>query len=161
MIISAFIDASPLISFFKIERFDLLEIIGTPLACTDFVAAEVIHPRKPLEKALIHKQIVEIPTVDLKVLKDVEHLYTQGLGRGEASSILAAKGHRCSLVLDDKKARKIASKKKISLFSTADIIVQNIKADVLTVSEADTFIAKWYSIGEFPVAVKTFDSLMN
>jgi len=158
--ISAFVDASPLISFLKIARFDLLEIVGKPLACTDFVAAEVKRPRQAFEEVIAQDRITEIPVTDPALLLEVEQLYERGLGRGEASSILLAEAHKCSLIIDDKNARKIAKKKKIPLHSTAEIIVQNIQSNVLTLDEADGFISEWLLLGEFPVSVKTFKTLI-
>lgn len=154
------VDTSPLISFLKIERFDLLGVLEGSLACTDFVQAELKRPREAFEDVLACKKIKEIPLTDTSLLLEVERLYEKGLGRGEASSIVLAEHQGCGLLMDDKRARKEASKRNITLYSTADIIVQNIQADSLTLVEADRFIARWRSLGEFPVSCKSFKDLL-
>ena len=155
------IDASPLISFLKLARFDLLEVLNAPLACTDFVRAEVQRPREALETLLASQKLQEIPLTDPALLLEVEQLYGQGLGRGEASSIVLAQQQGYGLIIDDKKARKEASKRQIILHSTAEIVVQNIQMGNLTLSEADGFIVTWRSLAEFPVSCRTFKDLMG
>lgn len=154
------VDASPLISFLKLGRFDLLEAIAKPLACTDFVRVEVNRPREELNNVLARGRITEIPLTDPLQLLEVEQLYEKGLGRGEASSIVLAQQQRYELLLDDKKARKLAAGRNISLYSTSDIIIHNIQMGQLTLAEADHFITVWQSMGEFPVSCKTFKDLM-
>lgn len=154
------VDASPLISVLKLGRFDLLEILTTPLACTDFVQAEIKRPQEPLKMLLSENRLKEIPIVDPSMLLEVEQLYQQGLGRGEASSILLAHHHGYPLILDDKQARKKALLRQVVLYSTAEIIVRNIKAGVLTVAEADDFILQWRLLGEYPVSCTTFNELL-
>jgi len=161
LMIAAFIEASPLASFLQIGRLDLLKIVGTPLACTDWVAEEVISSCNPLEQSLIRKQVIEIPTVDTGVLSEVEKLYKQGLGRSEASSILSAKAHGCSLILDDRKARELALKhKRLHLYSTVEVIVCNIEAGVLSLKDADTFIDRWHVPKGIPTTVRSFRELL-
>lgn len=155
------VDASPLISFLKIERFDLLEALHHPILCTDFVAREVNRPRDAFTALLSAQRIVEIPTTDPVQLLEIERLYEQrGLGRGEASSIVLAEAKGCTLVLDDKNARKHALKRGIVLSSTAEIVVLNIQTGRLTLPEADSFIVKWHHLSEFPVLCKTFAELL-
>ncbi|MEP1079371.1 hypothetical protein NDI52_28590 [Leptolyngbya sp. PL-A3] len=154
------VDASPLISFLKIGRFDLLGIFNIPLACTDFVRAEVRRPRESLENLIISQQIKEIPLVDPTHLLEVEKLRAEGLGRGEASSIVLAQDHAYRLILDDKRARKKALKMNVTPYSTVDVIVCNIQARKLTLQEADSFIFEWKALGEFPVSCKSFQEFL-
>jgi predicted nucleic acid-binding protein len=154
------IDASPLISFLKISRFDLLEVFNKPLACTDFVRAEVNRPREEFNNVLACGRVLEIPLTDPLQLLEIEQLYEKGLGRGEASSIILAQQGGYDLILDDKKARKLASERSIRLYSTADLIIHNIQLGHLTLAEADSFITTWQTLGEYPVSCKTFQDLM-
>jgi predicted nucleic acid-binding protein len=155
------VDASPLISFLKLARFDLLKIVNQPLACTDFVQAEVKRPKEQFETLLATGEIKQIPLVDPYHLLEVEQLYAKGLGRGEASSIILAQQYSYGLIMDDNHARKAAVERGIALYSTTEIVVWNIKAGIITLSEADVFIATWRSLGEFPVSCKTFRDLVS
>ena len=155
-----FIDASPLISFLKISRFDLLEVFNKPLACTDFVRVVVKRSREELETLLACKRIVEIPLTNPYQLLEVEQLYGKGLGRGEASSIVIAQQGGFELVIDDKKAIKLALERNVKLYSSADVVIQNIRIGHLTLAEADSFITTWRSLAEFPVSCKSFKELI-
>jgi predicted nucleic acid-binding protein len=151
------VEASPLISFLKIDRFDLLEILETPLACTDFVRAEIQRPREKLEEILASGLLVEIPLETPQHLLDVEKLYERGFGRGEASSIVLAQAEGYGLVMDDK---KVAIVRNIKVITTAEVIVLNIQRSNITLNEADGFIDQWKVLGEFPVSAKTFADLI-
>ncbi|MEP1075184.1 hypothetical protein NDI52_07230 [Leptolyngbya sp. PL-A3] len=155
------VDAPPLISFSKIGKFDLLEILALPLACTDFVRAEVRRSREPLENLFAVQRLKEIALIDPAQLLEVEQLYGEGLGRGEASSIVLARHKGYSLILDAKRARKKAEARSVLLHSTAEIVIQNIRAGMLTMTEADTFIAQWQLLGEFPLSYKSFTELLS
>lgn len=155
------VDASPLISFLKLGRFDLLKALNQPLACTDFVQAQVKQPREQFEILLIEGEIKEIPLVDPAHLLEVEQLYEKGLGRGEGSSIILAAQHHYGFIVDDKDARDEASARGITLYSTTEIIMRNINAGESTWTEADRFITIWRSLGEFPVSCKTFKDFVS
>jgi predicted nucleic acid-binding protein len=155
------VEASPLISFLKIDRFDLLEILDKPLVCTDFVRAEVKRPRERLDEILTIGRLNEIPLQDPSLLLEVETLYGRGLGRGEASSIVFAQSKGYGLIIDDKRARKIAVSRNVTLISTTEIVVLNIQKGNITLAEADGFIEAWKDLGEFPVVVKSFSEVMS
>jgi predicted nucleic acid-binding protein len=154
------VDASPLISFLKLDRFDLLEIQGKPLACTDFVRAEIQRSREKLDEVLASALLKEIPLENPQHLLEVEKLYERGLGRGEASSIVLAQAEGYGLVMDDKRAKKVAKACNVKVISTAEVVVLNIQRGKTTLIEADGFIGQWKTLGEFPVSVKTFADLV-
>jgi predicted nucleic acid-binding protein len=154
------IEASPLISLLKIDRFDLLEIFNKPLACTDFVQAEIQRPREKLTENLTSGLLKEISTENPQHLLEIEKLYERGLGRGEASSIVLAQAQGYGLVIDDKRARKVAKARNVKIISTTEIVVLNIQRSNITLNEADEFIEQWKALGEFPVSVKTFAELI-
>lgn len=151
-------DASPLISFLKINRFDLLENLGRVIACTNFVKSEVVHPRAVFEELCQAGRIVEVSVIEPVHHQEVNALYGRGLGHGEASSIILAECNGYELVLDDRKACKEALRRGIFLYSTADIVVWNIKQEKITIEEANGFIDLWRKLGEFLVRAKTFNS---
>jgi predicted nucleic acid-binding protein len=154
------VEASPLISFLKLNRFDLLEIIEKPLACTDFVQAEIKRPREKLDEVLGSGLLKEIPLEDPHHLLEIEQMYNRGLGRGEASSIVLAEANGYGLIMDDKRAKKVAIARNVNLFTTAEIVVLNIQSGRITLHEADEFIDQWKKLGEFPVSVRTFADLI-
>jgi predicted nucleic acid-binding protein len=155
------VEASPLISFLKIDRFDLLQVLETPLACTDFVRAEIQRPREELDKILASGLLAEIPLEIPQHLLEVENLYERGLGRGEASSIVLAQAEGYGLVMDDKRAQKVAKARDVKVITTAEVIVLNIQRGNITLNEADGFIEQWKVLGEFPVSAKTFADLIS
>ncbi|NJM74857.1 MAG: hypothetical protein HC852_02660 [Acaryochloridaceae cyanobacterium RU_4_10] len=154
------VEASPLISLLKLDRFDLLAIFGKPLACTDFVRAEIQRPREKLNEILANGLLQEIPLHNPQHLLEVEKLYARGLGRGEASSIVLSQAEGYGLVMDDKRAQKVAKACKVKFVSTADVVVLNIRHGNISLVEADGFIHQWKALGEFPVSAKTFADLM-
>ncbi|NEP19392.1 MAG: hypothetical protein F6J97_21285 [Leptolyngbya sp. SIO4C1] len=154
------VEASPLISFLKINRFDLLTVFEMELVCTDVVRTEVIHQKQELHHIFAMGLMREIRIERPEHLQDIETLYSRGLGRGESSSIVLAKDTSCLLLMDDIKARKIAANQGIALTSTAEVVVKNIQCCTLSLRDADEFILFWKSIGEFPVKVKSFRELL-
>lgn len=155
------VDASPLISFLKINRVDLLNIYQSKLVCTDFVYDEVTQQPDGIQRLVLSGALEKIVVDDPKHLLEIEALYSKGLGRGEASSMILSKRLGCKFLVDDKGAKKRARKKGIAILSTAETIVSNIRKGSLTLHEADSFIQVWKSMGEFPVTVKSFRELLK
>jgi predicted nucleic acid-binding protein len=155
------VEASPLISFLKLDRFDLLEVLEKPLACTDFVRTEIQRSREKLNEILTSGDLKEVPLENPHNLLEVEKMYDRGLGRGEASSIVLAEANGYGLIMDDKWAQKVAMDRKVTLFTTADVVVHNIQSYKITLAEADEFIVQWKALGEFPISVKTFADLIH
>lgn len=148
---SIVMDASPLIAFLKIARCDLLAIFQFQLLCTDFVRSEITKQKSEFDKLIVDKKLAVVSVDQIQHLQEIETLRSRGLGRGEASSIVVAQSNSYLLLMDDKAARKIASSKGITLLSTADVIVKNIKDGVLTIEEADMLLNHWRNVGEHPV----------
>jgi predicted nucleic acid-binding protein len=155
------VEASPLISFLKLDRCDLLGIFDKPLACTDFVRAEIRRPKEKLDTILMSGHLAEIPLQNPQHLLEVEKLYTRGLGRGEASSIVLAQAEGYGLIMDDKRAQKVAKACNVKVVPTAEVVVLNIQCGNISLVEADGFIEQWKTLGEFPVSAKTFADLIS
>jgi predicted nucleic acid-binding protein len=102
----------------------------------------------------------EIPLENPQHLLEVEKLYERGLGRGEASSIVLAQAEGYGLVMDNKRAKKVAEARNVKILSTADVAVLNIQRGNTTLIEADGFIEQWKTLDEFPISVKTFADLV-
>lgn len=152
-------DASPLISFLKIQRFDLLSVFQKQLVCTDFVRSEVRQQKEDLDRLIARSLITEVRIELPEHLEIIEELYAQGLGRGEASSIVFAQATEGTLLIDDKRAVKTAFERGLAIISTAEIMLANIQQNRLSLEEADNFIGQWRAMGEFPVKVASFQEL--
>jgi predicted nucleic acid-binding protein len=125
------------------------------------VRSEIQRPREKLEEILTSGVLAEIPLDIPQHLLDVEKLYERGLGRGEASSIVLAQAEGYGLVMDDKRAQKVATARDVKFITTAEVIVLNIQRGNITLDEADGFIERWKMLGEFPVSAKTFADLIS
>ena len=158
------VEASPLISFLKIDRFDILESLCRTLLCTDHVCNEVLQfrQRNRLEALFEAGQIREVALSDPMHLAEYARLTEESpLGPGEASSLLYAAYHGCKLVITDKKGIREAKRRGVTCITTEEVVVTAIRAGILTLIEADNLIETWKAMDEFPVTVTSFASLLN
>lgn len=157
------VETSPLISFLKVSRFDLLEQFGTPICCTAEVIGEVLHfpQRDPLEALLDAGKLLSVAIDHPDDLLDFVTLTTppNPYGPGEVSSILYAARNGTDLIITDKKAVREAKKRKVTIMSTQDVILRAIDSNILSVQDADHLIDYWITMNEFPVEVKSFSEL--
>ena len=104
-------DTSSLILFHKIYEFDILKKVYKKLTITKEIAAE------------FNADLPEwIDVVEVKDKKYQEILETQ-IDKGEASAIaLAKESDDPLLILDDRKARKVADKLKLKITGTLGVI---------------------------------------
>ena len=123
------------------------------LVCTDFVRSEVRQQKEDLDRLIARSLITEVRIELPEHLEIIEELYAQGLGRGEGSSIMLAQATEGTLLLDDKRARKLASNRGLVLTSTAEIMVANIQENICSLEEADQYIEQRRAMGDFPVSV--------
>ena len=154
------VDSSPLISFLKIGRIELLKVLEKELICTDFVRSEIFRQKHEFDNLIKTGFFKEIQIENPQGLKGIEGLYNRGLGRGEASSIILADSMQSTLLMDDIKAKKIANKRGINSISTAEVVVKNIQLSNISLHEADNFIHQWRTMGEFPVRIHSFKELL-
>ena len=81
------VEASPLISFLKVDRFDILEALYASLLCTDHVSGEVLlfRQRERLEALFAAGRIREVTLSDPAHLVEYARLTEESpLGPGEA-----------------------------------------------------------------------------
>lgn len=157
-------EASPLISFLKIDRFDILEAVYPSLLCTDHVSGEVLlfRQRERLDALFAAGRIREVTLSEPVLLSEYARLTEESpLGPGEASSLLYAAHHRCRLVITDKKGIREARRRGVVCITTQDVMVQAIGAGILTVPQADNLLMEWKMLDEFPVTVTSFATLFN
>lgn len=158
---SVIIEASPLISILKIERFDLFAVLPGCPVCTEYVCDDV---REDAQKSRLNAllgcaMIREVKVIDLDQHTEINDLIKRGFGYGEASSIVLAHHMSIPLVMDDKRALRVAHRLQIRVLTTTDVVAENIRCGNITVQEADQLIADWVAAKDFPVTVRSFQEL--
>jgi len=158
------IEASPLISFLKVKRFDILEALYPSLVCTEQVIHEVIlfHQREQLLALIEDSRLREVSLSNLEIIAEFAHLTESSpLGPGEVSSLLYASDTGSKLIITDKKGIREAQRRGVSCISTQDVLVSAIHQGIVSLEEADTLITTWKAMNEYPVSVTTFTSLFG
>jgi hypothetical protein len=118
-------DSTTIITLLNIDRLDILTNI---FSC-------VYIPKKVYEEIVIEEQIVL--DEELFVTKEIEDkklykLLSKSLDAGECEAIVLAKEMDLSLIIDEKKGRKIASNLGINIFGFIGLLVLNYKNRLLT-----------------------------
>ncbi len=129
MIIS---DSTTLIILLDLNRIELLSNIFPKVYIPQTVFAEVTfknHSELP--------QFIEVIKVENTPLLDDLLLL---LDQGESEAIVLAKEKKLSLIIDEKKGRKIARNLQISIIGLLGIIYLNIKRKHIQSNEAEVFL---------------------
>ena len=118
-------DSTTIITLLNIDRLDVLTNI---FSC-------VYIPKRVYEEIVIEEQIVL--DEDFFVIKEIEDkklykLLSKSLDTGECEAIVLAKEMGLSLIIDEKKGRKIASNLGINIFGFIGLLVLNYKNELLT-----------------------------
>lgn len=153
------VEASPLISFLKVDRFDILEALYPILLCTAHVSGEVVlfHQRERLLALLESGRLREVSLTEPAHLAEFAHLTEDSpLGPGEASSLLYAAHNGCRLIITDKKGIREAKKRGVLCVTTQEVMVAAIRIGVISLAEADALIDAWKALNEFPVAITSY-----
>ena len=122
-------DSTTIITLLNIDRLDVLKNIFSL----------VYIPKKVYDEVVIEEKI--ILDKDFFVVKEIsnKNLYTllsKSLDAGECEAIVLAKEMELSLIIDEKKGRKIASNLGINIFGFIGLLVLNFKKKML--SKQDT-----------------------
>lgn len=143
-------DTLTLVNFLRVGRVDLLAGLGSyRFVVTDHVRAEVTsyYPAQVsnFEFALLAGHVVEMTLdtpADLIVFAELKALR---LGDGECASIAAASNRGLPLAIDDIRAMKkaVARDPGLRLVDTVGLMVEAIRAGLLTVAEADAIKRDW------------------
>jgi predicted nucleic acid-binding protein len=118
-------DSTTIITLLNIDKLDVLTNI---FSC-------VYIPKRVYEEIVIEEQIVL--NEDFFVIKEIEDkklykLLSKTLDAGECEAIVLAKEMELSLIIDEKKGRKIASNLGINIFGFIGLLVLNYKNGLLT-----------------------------
>ncbi len=118
-------DSTTVITLLNIGRLDVLKNIFSL----------VYIPQKVYEEVVIEEKIVlDKEFFIVKKIKD-KNLYTllsKSLDAGECEAIVLAKEMELSLIIDEKKGRKIASNLGVNIFGFIGLLVLNYKKEMLT-----------------------------
>jgi predicted nucleic acid-binding protein len=147
----AIIDASVLLNFLKIGRIDLLsKHPNYRFVVVDLVKNEVTKRGQAtqLENALTNGDLVPDgppETIDISELATFAAMGNLKIGNGDKAVIAAAKVRKLVLAMDDEIAWKRASAFCVGIQreDTVSIVVALIKANILTLTEADAIKEDW------------------
>ena len=155
-------DASTLLNFLRVRRFDLVHGLGYRVRIVDAVYEEVQTEREQLDR-IVEEGHIKTITLEGKAITDsVAKFLALGLGNGESFSFAAAVEFEAAIAVDDiravKKVKGIAG--GLTVVTSTDIVVAGIRASRLTLSEADLLKADWAENHRFRLKFNSFGDLL-
>lgn len=167
--ITVITDTSVLINFLVIDKVEMLvSLPNRHFVITDHVKSEVTahysDQLQRLELSLSNQQLTEISIVDPVEVGVFAALTQTGLGIGECSAIAVAQNRGHALAIDDKTARKRVAARypAIPILTTESLVVELIKANLLTIFDADAIKAEWEQNHRFRLPFASFaDRITN
>ena len=164
-------DTSVLINFLNIDRMDLIGRYAGRFLATDHVEAEIAddYPeQKERYAAALLGGLLDTCSVtdpaEVALFADLEPGVR--LGAGECSAIAVAIVRRHAIAIDDNQAIKTALRTAaiagvaLTVLRTQDVVLSLIRADVLTVEEADRIKADWEKHHRFRLRAASFRDLL-
>ena len=121
-------DSTSIMTLLRIDRLDILSHIFQTVYLPPVVYAEISH-KTTLDSS--HSLFTIMPIADTALYT----LLTRSLDAGESEAIVLAKERGLSLIIDEKKGRKIASNLGINITGLLGLLLLNHKKGFLTVSE--------------------------
>ena len=155
-------DASTLLNFLLVGRFDLVQALGCRVRIVDAVYEEVQSARKELD-ALIEQDYIRTLTLEGEAfLNRLARLINRGLDTGEAFTVAAAIEHGGIVAMDDRRAIKKAHEESpgLHVYTSPDIVVAGIKSAHITVEAADSIKAEWSMNHRFNLKFESFKDLI-
>jgi hypothetical protein len=121
-------DSTTIITLLNIDRLDVLKNIFSSVYIPHKVYDEIVIEERIVldERFFITKEIED---------KKLYKLLSRSLDAGESEAIVLAKEMELSLIIDEKKGRKIASNLGINIFGFIGLLVLNYKKELLTKEE--------------------------
>ena len=155
-------DASTLLNFLRVRRFDLVHGLGYRVRIVDAVYEEVQTEREQLDRIVEEGHIKTIILEGTAITDSVAKFLALGLGNGESFSFAAAVEFESAIAIDDiravKKAKSIAG--GLTVLTSTDIVVASIRATRLTLQEADLLKAEWANNHRFRLKFNSFGDLL-
>ncbi len=118
-------DSTTIITLLNINRLDVLKNIFSLVYIPKKVYDEIVIE----EKITLNKNFFVVKEINDKNLYT---LLTKTLDKGESEAIVLAKEMNLSLIIDEKKGRKIATNLGINIFGFIGLLVLNYKKEMLT-----------------------------
>ncbi len=118
-------DSTTIITLLNIDRLDVLKNIFSLVYIPQKVYEEVVIE----EKIILDKEFFVVKEISDKNLYT---LLSKSLDAGECEAIVLAKEMELSLIIDEKKGRKIASNLGINIFGFIGLLILNYKNRLLT-----------------------------
>ena len=118
-------DSTTVITLLNIGRLDVLKNIFSLVYIPQKVYDEVVIE----EKIVLEKEFFVVKEINDKNLYT---LLSKSLDAGECEAIVLAKEMELSLIIDEKKGRKIASNLGLNIFGFIGLLLLNYKKEMLT-----------------------------
>lgn len=156
-------DTSVLINFLVLDRVALLASLPDKrFVVTNHVRAEVTdhfpQQLKRLEFAFEQQHLEEIEVTEFQEVELFALLSSFGLGTGECSAMAVAILRGFFLGMDDKRAIKKLSRHypKVSVLTTELLMLELIREDILTITDADSMKVDWEKHHRFLLKFDSF-----
>lgn len=165
--IACLLDSSVLINFLAVDRVDLLASHpGHHFLITPHVQAEITeHYPAQVQRLLGALSAGALEGTRVESMEELllfAQFVADGFGAGESAAIAAAIHRKLPLAIQDHAARKRAVRHAsgLSVLTTEDIIVAQIRATALTLEAADAIKAAWETSHRFRIKAKSFRDLL-
>jgi len=145
-------DSTTLIILFDLERTELLKNLFD----------EVFIPPIVLEEISVKYPIILPSFMKVEKLKDDElfNALTKLLDLGESEAISLAKEKNLSLIIDEKRGRKIAKNMGLKVIGLLGLVYLNVKRGFLTKNEASNFLDNAIEHG-YRISKKMVDDVLE
>ena len=162
-------DTSVLLNFLKIGRMDLIGRHPRRFLATDHVESEITDA---VQRSAFLAAVAagHLNTCTVTDLREVDLFLRLGpgirLGAGECSALAVAVNRGHAVAIDDNRALNRAFRAaglgtaRIEIIRTPGVVVELIRAGVLTVGEADHIKAEWAQHHRFRIKAASFGDLV-
>lgn len=145
------IDSSALIYGLKADIIETISKVHGEIVITPIVKKEVIDQGKThgYSDAFICEKLLSKGKIKIHHIKEYDSQL--GIGKGETETILAGIEEGCIILIDDVKARRVASKMGIEIRSTSIILLEALKKGEITSQEFDIQLQRYAKVSSMPV----------
>jgi predicted nucleic acid-binding protein len=156
-------DASTLLNFLRVRRFDLLHDLGFRVRIVDAVYEEIQSEREQLDQLVEANKIRTLTLEGAAITGNVAKFLALGLGNGESFSFAAAIEFQAAIAIDDIRAEKKvkATAAGLRVVTSTDVVVAGIRANRLTLPEADLLKADWADNHRFRLKFNSFGDILE
>ncbi len=149
MIIS---DSTALIILFDLDRVELLENLFERVYITPIIFDEIS----------VKYPVVLPPFIEIEKLKDngIFNVLKILLDLGESEAIALAKEKNLTIIIDEKKGRKIAKEMDLKVIGLLGVVYLNVKKGFLTKDEASGFLDDAINHG-YRISTKMVDTMLK